>query len=380
MKVIKTRVNHPFIYFFVEPNVVFVYKIETKKYLTVSELIQSGAWETFKIKNAEEFDTFNHEEDTPLEGQGYSVSQDSINIMVEKINQQIQRQRNSFNFSKEDEKNGIISTSVHLVSSESAAGTLRVGLARPKTVIGFPDFLGIGPVWKLHDKIGQTFRHEWLYENINSEQDDYEYENKFTNTLLEIEDIPDHVPIHIWYANNGNEQTSVRFFLYLLRNKANKVYIINTTELYDKYITSKDEKQSMFYTSLLGPEIIKFLFEQNREKKPLSYEERIQFQNEWESLAQSKELLRLWQNKRVDGVTEQYFDSQILKIIEKLHNEQENKDFIKAGIVIGETLNQIEELVSDSFIEFRIRYLIYSGMLELKGVPKSMRHYSVKIR
>ena len=65
-----------------------------------------------------------------------------------------------------------------------------MGLERPKVVIGFPDSFSIGPLWKLNGKVGQTFRNEWLYEHINYENDDYEYETKFANTLREIEDIP----------------------------------------------------------------------------------------------------------------------------------------------------------------------------------------------
>ncbi|WHY67808.1 DUF3658 domain-containing protein [Neobacillus sp. SuZ13] len=33
-----------------------------------------------------------------------------------------------------------------------------------------------------------------------------------------------------------------------------------------------------------------------------------------------------------------------------------------------------------AYIEYRIRYLIYKGFLELKGIPRSMRHYRVKLR
>jgi hypothetical protein len=40
----------------------------------------------------------------------------------------------------------------------------------------------------------------------------------------------------------------------------------------------------------------------------------------------------------------------------------------------------MEVLASDSFLEYRIRHLVYTGVLELKGIPKSMRHYSVKLR
>ncbi|ULT59810.1 DUF3658 domain-containing protein [Neobacillus drentensis] len=37
-------------------------------------------------------------------------------------------------------------------------------------------------------------------------------------------------------------------------------------------------------------------------------------------------------------------------------------------------------MINAFFLEYRIRYLIYSRFLELKGIPKSMRHYSVKPR
>jgi len=58
--------------------------------------------------------------------------------------------------------------------------------------------------------------------------------------------------------------------------------------------------------------------------------------------------------------------------MEMLHRKQEKKDFIKAGMVIGEVLSGTNELINAFFLEYRIRHLIYSGVLELKGIPKSM--------
>ncbi|MFJ5714483.1 DUF1835 domain-containing protein [Neobacillus sp. NPDC093127] len=370
----KSRVNYPFVYFFAEPNVVFVYKIESEKYITVSEISQAGEWNTFEINNEVEFGTFNHKEWKPLEGRGYFLRQDDLNIMTRKINQLIQSQRKS-----NAKKNRNITEPVHLVSSASAGGALRVGLDRPRNVIDFHDFFSMGPVWKLDSKIGQTNRIEWLNENINLAQDEFELENKFSNTLLEIEDIPENVPIYIWYANNGNEQTGLRLILQLIREKANDIFLINTTVLYDKWMASKEEIRSVFHSNELHPGELKFLFEKSKMVEPLSHGERIQFQREWEVLAQSKGVLRLWQNGAVTEVPEQYYDSLIINTIEQLHCDQEGKDFIRTGRVIGEILHQMDESVGDSYLEYRIRHLVYSGVLELKGIPKSMRHYSVKL-
>ncbi|WP_066250756.1 DUF1835 domain-containing protein [Neobacillus drentensis] len=367
----KSREDYPYIYFFAEPNVVFVYKIEGDSYVTVSNLSEEGNWETYELSLSDEFENFNHEANIALEGRGYFLRQDDINFMAGKINRLIQSQRKRKALSYEEKG------AVHLVSSESTAGALRFGLDRPKTVIAFHALFSIGPVWKMDQKIGQDSRHEWLNENINMEQAEYEFENNFSKTLLEIEDIPEFMPIYIWTANNGNEQTGLRFILHLLKEKDNDIFLINTTELYHQKI---DPENEMLYSSMLHPDQLKLLLEQAQSANPLSYQERIQLQREWEDLAQTKDVLRLWKNGRVTNVTEDYFDALILKTIDHLHKEQQTKDFIRTGKVIGETMHQMDEMVGDWYLEYRIRHLIYNGFLELKGVPRSMRHYRVKLR
>lgn len=378
LSVIKTKVKYPFIYFFIEPNVVFVYKIETQNYVTVSDLNENGEWQTYELEHEAEFEKFNHEKSNPLEGKGYVINQSDVNTMVEAVNKCIQKYRHSFSSISVEAGEKVLP--VHIVSSEFAAGSLRVGLERPKVVIGFPDSFSIGPLWKLDEKAGQMVRNEWLYEHINDEQDDYEYENKFANTLKEIEDIPGQVPIYIWYGNNADEQTGLRFLLFLLRDKTNDVFLINSTELHERYIMPDDrgQKISHMHTGQIESKELRLLFEKGRKNPPISEQERMQLQEEWNSLAQTKEVLRLWLNDEIKGVNADHYDSLIIKTIKMLH--QEKKDFIKAGMVIGEVLSGTNELINAFFLEYRIRHLIYSGLLELKGIPKSMRHYSVKLR
>jgi hypothetical protein len=181
----------------------------------------------------------------------------------------------------------------------------------------------------------------WLYENINNEQKDYEFENKFTNTLLEIEDIPEEVPIYIWIANNASEQTGARFLLHLLREKTNDIFLLNATVPHEEYI----------YISQMPTEKLRIIYKKGKELKSISNEERNQFQKEWQTLSQTKEVLRLWSNNEIKGMPEDYYDPLIIKTIEKLHNQEDSKDFIKTARVIGETMGKMEELISDSFLE-----------------------------
>ncbi len=54
-------------------------------------------------------------------------------------------------------------------------------------------------------------------------------------------------------------------------------------------------------------------------------------------------------------------------------------DFIQTGTFLLELLARMEEPPNIFYLEYRIRYLIYNGTLALKGIPKSMRDYCVKI-
>lgn len=281
--------------------------------------------------------------------------------MVEEINRYIQRKRQS----QDDQR-----SAVHIVTSESAAGSLRVALQHPKTVIGFPDAFSIGPLWRLDEKVGQRTRIEWLYENINDEQEDGQYEHKLNNILREIEDITDHTPIYIWTGNNADEQTGLRFYLYLLRGKSNEIYLMKATE----------EGEDIFHTGQIESESLRKAFDDNKEKKSLTEKERLQFQREWEELAGTKDVLRLWEGDEIKRVPADHYDPLILEVIEKLHSEQETKDFIHTGSVIGEVLVDMDAYIDFYFLEYRIRHLVYSGALELKGIPKSVRHYRVKLR
>ena len=359
MILIKTKVNDLFIYFLAEPNIVFVYRIEAQGYITMSDFMNGlHKCETFEINHEDDFEAFCHRESQPIEGRGFFINQDDMNEMIEEINKHIQKGRQIKGLGEQ-------LGALHLVTSESAAGSLRVGLEGPKTVIGFPDTFSIGPLWKLVEEVGRGFRKEWLIENINYGLDDYENDNKISNTLHEIEDIANHVPIYIWYGNNANEQTALRFYLYLLRGKTNEMFLVNTAEL---------------NTGKMDAKSFRLFFENGKDNTPLAANERSQFHREWKKLSQTKDVLRVWRNDEIQVVPEYYYDPLILEILGKLHDAQETKDFIMTGSLLGEIVDRIDDYKDIFFLEYRIRYLVYSGVLELKGIPKSMRHYSVKLR
>ena len=164
--------------------------------------------------------------------------------------------------------------------------------------------------------------------------------------------------------------------MYLLREKPNDVLLINTSLASQELFTTNDH-QHFHHTAMIYPEKLKEMYEKNVAKR-LSPSERSHFQKEWMALSESKAILRIWQNREITFVNENHFDSLIMTTIQKLHAEQGHKDFILAAKIIGEVLGLLEGSVFDAFLEYRIRELVYNGVLEIKGIPKDMRSYSVR--
>lgn len=347
----ETVMHYPFIYFLYEPNQVLVYKIQTLDYITLANVLEKGEWEGYELPPSEPFTTFRHEQRDPKEGWSFWGAAEDLSYLVDIINDYIGHQR----MSKTTTTAGV----AHIVCSESAAGSLRVALAPPKYVIGFPEDLSIGPLWKLDEVKGQACRQKWLMENINDEMDEFVGHTTLREVIREIRDIPSHLPVYIWCGDNIEEQCGLLFFLYLLHDHHNEIFLIHTN----------------------GQQVIERQWNPNLyEKKRLSVKERQKFLQQWEGLAESTAVLRQWKHQHIQEVPENFYDSLIVMRLKEMHQEQGNVDFIQTGTFLLELLARMEEPPNIFYLEFRIRYLVYNGTLALKGIPKSMRHYYVKIR
>lgn len=267
---------------------------------------------------------------------------------------------------------------VHIITSESTAGSLRVAIHGPKNVIGFPDAFSIGPLWKLDEKTGQDARKEWLFANINSGEAADDYANKFRDALLQIDDTPQDVPIYLWFGDNAEEQTGLRFYLYLLRENKNEIFLLNTTQLYKKYFA--DDGSASFHTGLLDAKILKQFFEEEKDIKALTEEQRIDYLEQWNVLSETTDVLRIWKDGRIASAPEDHYDALILETVEKLQKEQRDNDYVLAAKVVGDIVAGVNEYIVYFFLEYRLRQLVDKGALEIKGITKSMRDYRVKLR
>jgi hypothetical protein len=114
-------------------------------------------------------------------------------------------------------------------------------------IITFHDNFAIAPICNLDTEKGQKERFDWLKNNLPNE---YEIENdleSFQRVISQLVSIPANVPINIWVSENANEQTGLLFTMYLLRERKNNIFIIDTATLYRELFEKKAKKYVSFF-------------------------------------------------------------------------------------------------------------------------------------
>ena len=274
----------------------------------------------------------------------------------------------------------------HIVFGDSPTGSLKIalkelGLHQQEKIISFSDLLSIGPVWNLHDSQGVTNRYEWLRTHLNIDEEVLlNYEGRIKQTIVEIEQTPNHQPIYIWVGENAHEQTGLRLVLYLLKKKTNDILIMNINKAYKAHFEPPEIDYTPLHMGELSPKQLKHIYENEKNGRALTPTECNAFEQQWAQLCDGKEVLRIWEDNKIKSVPETYCDEYIINIVKKFHQENKHNDFIKSARIVGEAIGYLDQYVGDQFIEYRVRRLIVDGIFDMEGVPKAMRSYSIKLR
>ncbi|WP_303984727.1 DUF3658 domain-containing protein [Niallia circulans] len=63
-----------------------------------------------------------------------------------------------------------------------------------------------------------------------------------------------------------------------------------------------------------------------------------------------------------------------------LQGNKEKTDYIRTSQLIWRTIEEEHLYMDPDFLEYRIRYLVYSGALEMKEISKNRRRYYVCLK
>ena len=276
---------------------------------------------------------------------------------------------------------------VHIVFGDSTAGSLKAVFrnttySKTEEIIVLPHILSVGPIESLHTTKGIENRFQWLKEHYRDDFNDLEeYKQGMLNAIEKIKGIAPYQQILIWTCENAAEQTGLRIVLYLLKDKVNEVFELNTFKAFHELYTYPmlEEEQYPRTSGELVPEKLLQFYEQF-ELRPMNCAKRHALLDEGRNLLLSESLLRTWEHNELWHSDVERDDGFIIQCAKKLHKEQSKHDYMKAARLIGEVIGHMQQYTGDEWIEYRLRDLIAKEIFVYRGDLNAMRLYEVKLK
>lgn len=262
---------------------------------------------------------------------------------------------------------------VSITLGESSRGTLGWFFKQKQTdyngsIKMFKEDLSIGPLHDLDNHIDE--RKRFFYElfektgNIDILGEEY-IEKSISESYGLIKDWENDVNFIIWYGNNVKDQLALRFLVTKLRKY--NIYEVNVSEIIEKSIQNIMYRvKSVGECGLLDLEkaIVHVKYMEDIKKDIL--------QGDWNRILEEEYKLRIWKDGGVLGVEDDYYDSMII--------ENTSSDFEKTARIIGRVMVESNQVVSEFFIDYRIRKLINNGTLEYQGNLRQMKDFEIRRR
>ncbi len=268
-------------------------------------------------------------------------------------------------------ENDIMGKFIHIVFGDSAAGLLKnyfeYTSGQQEEVISFREDHSTGPINEIDTENGLQKRIQWFKKmfqvvKIDGYFDDVEKE--FIEAYEKIKNIGLDASVVIWHGENTADQVGLRYLSALLSNRT--LYEVNVSEAYRMQLSEIKYKPRSLAECM--PEEVELVL---ATRKKIDITRCLQLVSSWEVLRHSKETLRVLKDNRVIGVDESYYDKAILSNC--------TFNFQKALRIVGYTMGESDQLVGDTYIDYRLRQLIESGKIEYRGRLDSMRDFEIRV-
>lgn len=256
---------------------------------------------------------------------------------------------------------------IHVVFSSSAASTIKHGIKEDKKLIYFRDNLSEGPIGL---NIDYNLRKSWI-NNIVFEESDLTEEDicsSYDNFNDSVGTIEDNDTVYIWVGNNSLEHCGLMYFLNKTNTNVN-IYVINVS---DK--TFNEGETNEYTPKAVGEISVDKLDIFLKDAKKLSKEEINYLIENWINLTKENSTLRIFKDGKVISVNEDFYDHEILNYTTEFSND----GFRKSARVIGHIMGISEDLVSDSYLFWRVKELIKQGKISGRGNDNTIRDLEIK--
>ncbi|MDQ0896801.1 MULTISPECIES: DUF1835 domain-containing protein [unclassified Paenibacillus] len=275
-------------------------------------------------------------------------------------------------------------THVHIVVGESFAGGMKqalkgVGWTETHKLITMKENYTIGPLGNLDSTEGRKARSDWFHENITESFETYiQFEEEYNDLLYKLEQIPEQAEVIVWISRSVREQIGMRHAIHLLRNKRNIISVCDACATCEELYNRPDAFIEYRHSGEIPPDKLQEALIRMNGNNKLGTADMTLLAKEWLAISDQGGTLRNWQDGVVFSVSVDYYDQYLLEKLDDLKPPSGNNGFLISPRLIGEAIAYCEQDIGDSYFEYRLREMIYDGILEIKGIPEGMRFYSIR--
>lgn len=256
---------------------------------------------------------------------------------------------------------------IHVVFSNSAAGTIKYGIQEAKKIIHFNDNLSEGPIGL---NLDYNLRNLWFNNTIFKDIDftEEEISKDYKSFHKNVEEIKDTDTVYIWVGNNSLEQCALMYFLSIVNINAN-IHVINVSN-----VTFNKGETYEFTPKGVGEIEVDKLHMYLGTAKKLSKEDIECHIEIWRNLINENSNLRVFKAGKIISVPEDFYDNEILNYTTEFSMD----GFRKCARVIGHIMGISEDLVNDYYLFWRVKELVKQGKISGRGSYKSIRDLEIK--
>ncbi|MEK3714573.1 DUF1835 domain-containing protein [Paenibacillus sp. FSL R7-0333] len=275
-------------------------------------------------------------------------------------------------------------THIHILCGDSFGGSVKqvlkeFGWTDTHKLIILRENYAIGPLNQLDTQMGRKQRSDWFRQNITENYNvSYDCEEEYTELLDNLEQISAQAKIIIWTSGNACEQIGLRLIAHLLGNRPNEIIVCDACAICEELFNRPDAFINYCHSGEIPSDKLREALLRIDEGSRLSAGDIARVSQEWQAISGQSGALRIWQEDALLEVPADYYDSYLLEKLNSLQPPPGDDGFLKSARLVGEALGYCEQYVGDAYFEHRVRELIYSGVLEIKGVPTAMRFYSIR--
>ncbi|MBP2116336.1 DUF1835 domain-containing protein [Paenibacillus silagei] len=277
-------------------------------------------------------------------------------------------------------------THIHILCGDSFGGSVKqvlkeFGWTDTHKLIILRENYAIGPLEQLDTPVGRKLRSDWFRQNITENYNvSYDCEEEYTELLDNLEQIPEQAKIIIWTSGNACEQTGLRLIAHLLGNRPNEIIVRDACAICEELFNRPDAYINYYHSCEIPSDKLREALLRINDGSSLTAVDIARLSQEWKEITRQSGVLRIWHEDTVLEVPADYYDSYLLEKLDSLQPPPGDDGFLKSARLVGEAIGYCDQYFGDAYFEHRVRELIYSGVLEIKGVPTAMRFYSIRRR